>query len=385
MKACRSGAAAAAVVALALYTPALSAQCDACVFPGAQWDTLPRAELSANGWSLDGWRSLRLHLRDGSNATGVLVVDRGRVVLEFGDVEELTYLASVRKSILAMLYGAWVEDGTIDLDTTLEEIGVDDIGGLLPIEKRATIRHLVTARSGVYHAASNSGDNLADAPPRGSQEPGTYMLYNNWDFNAAGAVFEELTGREYLRRARAPAGPAARVRGLGSLGAAEDRRPERLSKSGLPHVDLHARHGEDRPSHAERGPLGRTPGPLGVVGARDREARHTARGDESLETKGRLLRLRLHVVGLGRPRSERTVRGRLHRSGPIRAVDHHLSGSRPGRRSQDERRIPPIHVLGIVAADDRADPRGQGRGAAGPLSLGMTERPRATPGAPRAG
>ena len=63
------------------------------------------------------------------------------------------------------------------------------------IEKNATIDNMITARSGVYHPASNGGDNLADAPPRGSQEPGTYFLYNNWDFNAAGAIFEKLTGK----------------------------------------------------------------------------------------------------------------------------------------------------------------------------------------------
>ena len=53
----------------------------------------------------------------------------------------------------------------------------------------------MTSRSGVYHPASNPGDNLESAPPRGSQEPGSYYLYSNWDFNAAGAVFERLTGR----------------------------------------------------------------------------------------------------------------------------------------------------------------------------------------------
>jgi CubicO group peptidase (beta-lactamase class C family) len=95
-----------------------------------------------------------------------------------------------------MLYGYWVENGTIDLETTLDELGVDDVGGLLDIEKQATIHHLITARSGVYHPASNGGDNLADAPERGSQVPGSYMLYSNWDFNAAGAVFEQLTGRD---------------------------------------------------------------------------------------------------------------------------------------------------------------------------------------------
>jgi len=128
--------------------------------------------------------------------TGVVVVDRGRIVGTFGDVEELSYLASARKSVLSMLYGTWVEKGVIDLDLTLADLGMDDIGGLLPIEKQARIRHLITARSGVYHPASNSGDDLASAPPRGSQQPGTYQLYSNWDFNAAGAVFEKLTGRD---------------------------------------------------------------------------------------------------------------------------------------------------------------------------------------------
>jgi CubicO group peptidase (beta-lactamase class C family) len=65
----------------------------------------------------------------------------------------------------------------------------------LPIERTARIRDLISARSGVYHPASNSGDSSANAPPRGSVKPGTYFLYNNWDFNAAGGAFELLTKR----------------------------------------------------------------------------------------------------------------------------------------------------------------------------------------------
>jgi CubicO group peptidase (beta-lactamase class C family) len=123
-------------------------------------------------------------------------VDRGRVVYQYGDIRELSYVASVRKSILAMLYGYWVENGTIKLDTTLETLKIDDIGGLLALEKQATIGHVITARSGVYHPASYSGDDLAQAPARGSQKPGSYMLYSNWDFNVAGTIFEQLTGRD---------------------------------------------------------------------------------------------------------------------------------------------------------------------------------------------
>ena len=62
-----------------------------------------------------------------------------------------------------MLYGNYVASGRVRLDKTLAELGLDDIGGLTAREKEATIEDLLSARSGVYHAASNPGDNLADA------------------------------------------------------------------------------------------------------------------------------------------------------------------------------------------------------------------------------
>jgi CubicO group peptidase (beta-lactamase class C family) len=165
------------------------------VFPGAIWEYVARENLAAYGWSPEVLQKATAYIRGESNTTGLVVVDRGRVVYRYGDIEELSYIASVRKSVLSMLYGYWVENGTIKTNTTLEQLGMDDIGGLLPIEKQATIEHLITARSGVYHPASYSGDDLARAPARGSQKPGAYMLYSNWDFNAAGHVFELLTGR----------------------------------------------------------------------------------------------------------------------------------------------------------------------------------------------
>ncbi len=190
----------ASVLSLALFFIVLApveAQVSAdSVFPGETWDYVGKGDLEAYGWSPDLLQKTTTFIRDESHTTGLVVVEQGRVVYQYGDIEELSYVASVRKSILSMLYGYWVENGTIDLETTLKELNFDDIGGLLPIETQATIHHLITARSGVYHLASYSGDDLAKAPPRGSQKPGTYMLYSNWDFNAAGAVFEQLTGRD---------------------------------------------------------------------------------------------------------------------------------------------------------------------------------------------
>jgi len=165
------------------------------VVPGASWEVISAADLPAYGWDPAILDQTTAFLTDSANTTALVVAENGRVAYTYGDITHVSYLASVRKSILAMLYGVWVEDGTIDLDATLEELDMDDIGGLLPIERQATVDHLVTARSGVYHPASNSGDNLADAPERGSQQPGEYMLYSNWDFNAAGGAFELMTER----------------------------------------------------------------------------------------------------------------------------------------------------------------------------------------------
>ncbi len=163
------------------------------VYPGKVWDTAP--DPATLGWNPRLLAHLRQYIIDSSNTTGMMVVDHGRVVFSYGNVADNSYLASCRKSILAMLFGPFVANGTIELSTTLDELKLSDIGGLLALEKKATIRQLLTARSGVYHPASNKGDNLDKAPKRGSIRPGTYWLYNNWDFNTAGYILETKTGR----------------------------------------------------------------------------------------------------------------------------------------------------------------------------------------------
>ena len=174
-------------------TPLAAQGAAAPVFPGADWERIAKPE--SVGYSSARLEGLRAWLAS-LDTTSMFVSVGGRALFEYGDVTHLSYLASVRKSVLAMLYGKYVENGTIRLDTSLKDLQFTDVDGLLPRELEATIEHLITARSGVYHPASNAGDDTGSAPPRGSQQPGSYYLYNNWDFNAAGAVFEKLTGRD---------------------------------------------------------------------------------------------------------------------------------------------------------------------------------------------
>lgn len=184
---------AAAVLLLSFSAGACaSAQVKAPAYPadGQDW---PKAKAEKYGFDPNYTESLTAYLVDSTAATGVAVIVGGEQIFSFGDLSRLSYIASCRKSLLSMLYGKYVENGTINLSKTVEDLGFDDIGGLLPIEKQATVYDLITSRSGVYHPASNAGDS-EDKPERGSKKPGEYFLYNNWDFNVAGAAFEKMTG-----------------------------------------------------------------------------------------------------------------------------------------------------------------------------------------------
>jgi CubicO group peptidase (beta-lactamase class C family) len=104
---------------------------------------------------------------------------------------------SIRKPLLGALFGRYVADGRIDLDTTLADLGINDAvpPPLTAAERSARVRDLLTCRSGIYHPSSHQGAGARAAlPPRGAHQPGTHFFYNNWDFNALGTILERCTG-----------------------------------------------------------------------------------------------------------------------------------------------------------------------------------------------
>ena len=159
----------------------------------AQWT--PAKNPEEVGFSSKRLNAVRAWLEAGDTTAMMVIVDR-KLIFEYGDIRKPTYLASARKTLMALLYGRYVEGGTIRLDSTLKQIGINDVGGLSERELSATVEDVISAKSGVFHQAANEGDATASAPPRNSQQPGTYYIYNNWDFNVAGTIFEKLTRKD---------------------------------------------------------------------------------------------------------------------------------------------------------------------------------------------
>jgi len=131
---------------------------------------------------------------DSLNSSAFLIIQNGKVVANWGDVNRRFILHSARKGILNSLYGVYSENGTIDLNKTIGALGITDKDSLTELEKSAQIIHLLKARSGIYHKAAAEPSWVDDyRPERNSVEPDSLWFYNNWDFNVLGTIFEQLT------------------------------------------------------------------------------------------------------------------------------------------------------------------------------------------------
>jgi CubicO group peptidase (beta-lactamase class C family) len=133
---------------------------------------------------------------DSIHTSAVMVIQGGQVVDQWGDFDKKIDSYSIRKSLLSALYGIYSAEGVIDINQTLEQLGIDDSPDpLTKEEKQARVVDLLRARSGVYHPVDFETESMQKSrPSRGSHAPGTFWYYNNWDFNVLGTIFEKKTG-----------------------------------------------------------------------------------------------------------------------------------------------------------------------------------------------
>jgi CubicO group peptidase (beta-lactamase class C family) len=290
------------------------------VYPGADWAFVDDPESI-------GWSSTKLAVaqayakRIGSAA--VMVVDDGVVVAAWGDVTHKYFCHSMRKSLMSALYGIYVAEGKIDLTATLKDLGIDDKTPLTEIEKTATVKDLLSARSGVYiEAAGEAASMKAMRPARGSHAPGTFWYYNNWDFNTLGTIFDQLSGEKNIYTAfdKRIADPI----GMQDYDPAEFHYTyEPYSEHPYYGFRLSARLGPLWPALPAQRALGRPAGRSGGLGPGEHDPPLRHRPTE---------RLRLHVVdgrGLFPQRGFRP--GQLSRLGRLRARDYRDALAQPGR------------------------------------------------------
>ena len=125
----------------------------------------------------------------------IIVLDGEKIIYEYGPTDKIMNVASMRKSLIGLLYGIAIDKGLIDIHKTLAELGIDEYTPLTDEEKTATIEDLLMAKSGVYLPSQGEHDSqITQRPDRGSHKPGSYFHMNNFDANALGTIFIQETG-----------------------------------------------------------------------------------------------------------------------------------------------------------------------------------------------
>jgi CubicO group peptidase (beta-lactamase class C family) len=146
------------------------------------------------GWSASKLEEARLFASK-IETDALVIVDRGLIVQQWGDISTPMDVHSIRKSLLSALVGLAIEEADLTLANTLDDLGIDDEPPLSEEEKQARVVDLLTSRSGVYHrAAYESSAQEKTRPRRGAHSPGQHFYYNNWDFNALGTIVEQSLG-----------------------------------------------------------------------------------------------------------------------------------------------------------------------------------------------
>ncbi|PHS79322.1 MAG: hypothetical protein COB59_02215 [Rhodospirillaceae bacterium] len=167
-------------------------------FPEKQWSVI--ADPKSMGWSKDRL-AVAKKFSDSLQTSALMIIENGVVVGAWGDLKKRYRAHSMRKSFLSALYGKPVQDGEIDLSSTLGDLNIDDEPPLAPFEKVAMVSDLLKARSGVYHFANFETSSMRKKrPSRGSYDPGTHWYYNNWDFNALLTIYEKQTGEKIFEQ-----------------------------------------------------------------------------------------------------------------------------------------------------------------------------------------
>ena len=125
----------------------------------------------------------------------IVILQNEKIVYEYGPTDKIMNTASIRKSILGILYGIAIDKNLVNINKTLDKLNIDETTPLTSQEKTATIEQLLMFKSGIFLPSQGEHDSqITDRPKRESYKPGDYFFSNNFDANALGTIFMQETG-----------------------------------------------------------------------------------------------------------------------------------------------------------------------------------------------
>ncbi|MDX1641027.1 MAG: serine hydrolase, partial [Balneolaceae bacterium] len=164
------------------------------VFPEETW--ILHSNPENVGWDTEQLAKVG-HYADSLETAALMVVHKGVLVYDWGATDEKYITQSIRKGLLNSLYGLYWDEGAVNLNSTLNDLGVTDTPPLFSLEQSATIEQLLQSTSGVYHSALYEvGSWKENKPERGTHQPGEHWYYNNWGFNALGSIIEQISSQK---------------------------------------------------------------------------------------------------------------------------------------------------------------------------------------------
>ena len=148
---------------------------------------------AAFGWDEDALDKA-YDYADDIRIASVMVVDGGRLVSAWGCTKTRWYIASARKSLMNAVIGRHVAAGRLSLQTTLEDLDIDDPSNpLSPAQRALPLEQFVTSSSGICRPSAAGSNCIADPGRR----PGVFV-YNNWDFNVLSSVVQKASGEDFF-------------------------------------------------------------------------------------------------------------------------------------------------------------------------------------------
>ena len=157
-------------------------------FPDTDWKQYQR--VTDAGFDKQGLQKAK-DFNDSLQSASVLILHEGKILAHWGDASRRFRATSIRKSLLNSLIGIKVKQGKLSVSDQVGEFSIPGIRELTQTENSATLEDLLTSSSGIYLPASYESETWTKRKPdRGSHLPGENWYYNNWDFNALGAIYE---------------------------------------------------------------------------------------------------------------------------------------------------------------------------------------------------